>query len=146
MVIVGTSRLTHPTTSCSRRADRPRAGPTWELRSVVPAVIRCSLARPRGRAPWYLRGGTEDVDPERTGLQGGAASGETQRSDEGPASLRCVQALRGGVHGGAPAGEPPPWVGDQGPVPHDDTQKITDRRAFPAPHTRADRRRRFGHR
>src|SRR5437763_16670454 len=123
MVIVGTSRLTHPTTSCSRRADRPRAGPTWELRSVVPAVIpflqSCGVLSP-GPGPRPVvppgrnrgRGPGADRPPEGRCLRRGAASGETQRPDEGPASLRCVQALRGGVHGGAPAGEPPPWVGD----------------------------------
>ena len=84
--------------------------------------------------------------PERTGLQRGtAASGEAQCPGEGPASLRCVQALRGGVHRGPPAGEPPPRIGHQGPGPGDDTQQIADRSARPAPHTGADRDRRFGH-
>src|SRR3954453_8214706 len=104
MVIVGTSRLIHPTTSCSRRAARPGAGPTVLLRSVV-------LVLPtRRRARGHLRGGAEDVGPERTGLERGAAA---QCPDEGPASLRCVQALRRGVQGGAPAGEPPPRIRDE---------------------------------
>jgi hypothetical protein len=86
------------------------------------------------------------MGPERTGIHRGAtASGETQRPGEGPASLRCVQALRGGVHGGAPTGESPARIGDQLPVPHDDTQQVTGRSACPAPHTGADRFRRFGH-
>jgi hypothetical protein len=86
------------------------------------------------------------VVPERTGLQrNAAASGETQRPGEGPASLRCVQALPGGVHRCPPAGEPPPRVRDQSPGPLDDTQQIRDRSALPAPHTGAYRDRRFGH-
>ena len=86
------------------------------------------------------------MGPERTGLQGGTgASGETQRPGEGPASLCCVQALRGGVHGCAPPGERPPRIRDQGPGPDDDTQQIADRSALPAPHTGAYRDRRFGH-
>ena len=84
--------------------------------------------------------------PERTGLQRRtAASGEAQRTWEGPASLCRVQALRRGVQGGTPAGEPPPWIRDQGPVPGDDTQQFGGRSARPAPHTGADRFRRFGH-
>ena len=84
--------------------------------------------------------------PERTGLQRGtAASGEAQRPDEGPASLRCVQALRGGMHRRSPSGEPPPRIRDQSPRPDDDTQQIADRSALPAPHTGAYRNRRFGH-
>ena len=84
--------------------------------------------------------------PERTGLQRDtAASGEAQRPDEGPASLRCVQALRGGVHRGPPSGEPPPGIRDQSPGPDDDTQQVADRSALPAPHTGAYRDRRFGH-
>ena len=83
--------------------------------------------------------------PERTGLQRGAASGEAQRPDEGPASLRCVQALRGGMHRGSPSGEPSPGIRDQGPGTGDDTQQFVDRRALPAPHTGAYRDRRFGH-
>ena len=84
--------------------------------------------------------------PERTGLQRGtAASGEAQRPNEGPASLGCVQALRGGVHGRPPSGEPPPRIRDQGPGTDDDTQQITNRSALPAPHTGAYRDRRFGH-
>jgi hypothetical protein len=86
------------------------------------------------------------VVPERTDLQQGTtASGEAQRPDEGPASLRCVQALRGGMHRGPPSGEPPPGIRDQSPGSGDDTQQITDRSAFPAPHTGAYRDRRFGH-
>jgi hypothetical protein len=86
------------------------------------------------------------VGAERTGLQrGAAASGETQRPAEGPASLRCAQALRGGVHRRSPAGEPPPWIRDQGPGADDDTQQIGGRSALPAPHTGADRLRRFDH-
>jgi hypothetical protein len=89
------------------------------------------------------RGGcAENVVPERTGLQGGTAA---QCPGEGPASLRCMQALRCGVHGGSPAGEPTPWIGDQGPVTRDDTQQLGDRSAVPATHTGAHRDRRFGH-
>ena len=80
--------------------------------------------------------------PERTGLQRGAAS---QRPREGPASLRRVQALPGGVHRRSPAGEPPPWIRDQGPGSGDDTQQISDRSALPASHACAHRFRRFGH-
>ena len=84
--------------------------------------------------------------PERTGLHCGAtASGEAQRAGECPASLRCVQALRRGVQGCSPAGEPPPRIGDESPFPGDDTQQLGDRSARPAPHTGADRDRRFGH-
>ena len=86
--------------------------------------------------------GAEDVVSERTGLQRGAAA---QRPEKGPASLRCVQALRVGVHGGPPAGEPPPRIRDEGPVPGDDTQQVGDRSARPAAHTGAHRDRRFGH-
>jgi hypothetical protein len=86
------------------------------------------------------------VGSERTGLHRGAGtSEEAQRPGEGPASIRRVQALRGGVHRCSPAGEPPPGIRDQGPGPDDDTQQITDRSALPAPHTGADRLRRFGH-
>ena len=60
--------------------------------------------------------------PERTGLQRRAASGEAERTSEGPASLRCVQALRGGVYRGPPSGEPPPRIRDQGSGSDDDTQ------------------------
>lgn len=84
--------------------------------------------------------------PERTGLQRRTASGEAERSWEGPASFGCAQALRGGVHGGAPTGEPSTWIRDQGPGPDDDSQQFIGRRALPAPHARADRRRRFDHR
>ncbi len=83
--------------------------------------------------------------PEQTGLQGRTASGEAERSWEGPASFGCVQALRGGVHGGSPAGEPPPRIRDQGPGPGDDSQQFNGRRAFPAPHAGADREGRFDH-
>ena len=84
--------------------------------------------------------------PERTGLQcGTAASGEAQRPDEGPASLRCVQALRGGMYRRSPSGEAPPRIRDQGPGGDDDTQQIGDRSALPAAHTGAHRDRRFGH-
>jgi hypothetical protein len=63
------------------------------------------------------------VIPERTDLQRGtAASGEAQRPDEGPASLRCVQALRGGVYRCPPSGEPSPGIWDQSPGSDDDTQ------------------------
>ena len=83
---------------------------------------------------------------ERTGLQrGAAASGEAQCPGEGPASLRCVQALRCGVHRCPPSGEPPTGVRDQGPGPGDDTQQITGRSALPATHAGAHRFRRFGH-
>ena len=93
-----------------------------------------------------LRRGTEDVGSERTGLhRGAAASGETQCPGECPASLRCAQALRGGVQRGSPTGEPPPRIRNQGPGTDDDTQQIADRSAFPAPHTGAYRFRRFGH-
>ena len=86
------------------------------------------------------------MGPERTGLQRCAgASGEAQRPVEGPASLRCMQALRRGVHRCSPTGEPPPRVWDQGPGPDDDTQQFSDRSALPAPHTGADRLGRFGH-
>ena len=84
--------------------------------------------------------------PERTDLQRRtAASGKAQRTWEGPASFRCAQALRGGVHGGAPTGEPPPRIRDQGPGPGDDSQQFIGRRAFPAAHTGANRERRIGH-
>ena len=84
--------------------------------------------------------------PERTDLQWGtAASGEAQRPAEGPASLRCVQTLRGGVYRRPPSGEPPPGIRDQGPGADDDTQQFADRSALPAPHTGAYRNRRFGH-
>ena len=84
--------------------------------------------------------------PERTDLERGtAASGEAQRPDESPASLGCVQALRGGVYRGPPSGEPPPGIRDQGPGADDDTQQLADRSALPAPHTGAYRDRRFGH-
>ena len=84
--------------------------------------------------------------PERTDLQWrAAASGEAQRPREGPATLRCVQALRSGVHRRSPTGEPSSWIRDQGPGPRDDTQQIRDRSALPAPHTGAYRDRRFGH-
>ena len=82
------------------------------------------------------------MDSERTCLQRGAVA---QRPGEGPASLGCVEALRSGVHGCSPAGEPPPWIRDQGPGTGDDTQQIADRSAFPAPHTGAYRFGRFGH-
>lgn len=80
--------------------------------------------------------------PERTGLERCAAS---QRPRKGPASLRCVQALRGGMHRGPPSGEPAPGIGHQGTRADDDTQQFGDRRAFPAAHARALRDRRFGH-
>jgi hypothetical protein len=86
-----------------------------------------------------LRGGAEDVVPERTDLQRRTASGEAQRSREGPTSNRSVQALRGGVHRGAPPGEPPTRIGDQGPRPDDDSQQFIGRRALPATHTGAYR-------
>ena len=82
--------------------------------------------------------------PERTGLQR-AAPREAQRTGEGPASLRCAQALRSGVHRRPPSGEPPSRVRDQGPGPYDDAQQIGDRSALPAAHTGALRDRRFGH-
>jgi hypothetical protein len=83
---------------------------------------------------------------ERTGLQrGAAASRETQCPGEGPASLRCAQALRGGVQRRSPSGEPPPGVRDQGPGADDDAQQIAGRSALPAPHTGAYRFRRFDH-
>ena len=86
------------------------------------------------------------MGPERTGLQRcTGTSGEAQRPGEGPASLRCVQALRAGVHRCSPTGEPPPRIRDQGPGPDDDTQQFVDRVTLPAPHTGADRDRRFGH-
>jgi hypothetical protein len=86
------------------------------------------------------------MGPERTGLQGDTgASGEAQRPGEGPASLCCVQTLRGGVHGCPPTGESPFRIGEQCPVPGDDTQQVAGRSARPAPHTGADRFRRFGH-
>ena len=83
---------------------------------------------------------------ERTDLQRTArASGETQRPPEGPASLRCVQALRSGVHRRPPSGEPSPNVWNQGSGPQDDAQQIAGRSATPAPHAGADRFRRFDH-
>jgi hypothetical protein len=86
------------------------------------------------------------VGAERTGLhRGAAASWETERPRERPASLRRVQALRGGVHRCPPSGEPPTGVRDQGPGPDDDTQQITGRSALPATHAGAHRFRRFGH-
>ena len=48
-------------------------------------------------------------------IAGAAASGETQHPGESPASLRCAQALRSGVHRRSPAGEPPPRIRDQSP-------------------------------
>src|SRR5919107_4883745 len=110
MVIVGTSRLTHPTVSIST------CGPAW-CRSDWELQL---LARP-------------DVLPERTGLQRRTASGEAERSWEGPASFGCAQALRGGVHGGAPSGEPPPRIRNQGSGPGDDSQQFIGRRPFQAP-------------
>ena len=89
------------------------------------SVLQFSLFfRPfRPRAPVSLRGDAEDMGPERTGIhRGTAASGETQRPSEGPASLRCVQALRGGMYRRPPSGEPPPGIRDQGPGADDDTQ------------------------
>jgi len=86
------------------------------------------------------------VGPERTGLhRRTTTSGEAQRAREGPATLRRVQALRCGVQGGTSAGEPAPLIRDQGPIPGDDTQQFGGRSARPAPHTGADRFRRFGH-
>jgi hypothetical protein len=86
------------------------------------------------------------VRPERTGIQcGTATSGEAQCPAEGPATLRCVQALRGGVHRCPPAGEPPPRIRQQSPVAGYDTQQFAGRYARPAPHTGADRRRRVDH-
>ena len=82
------------------------------------------------------------MGPERTGLERGTAA---QCPDEGPASLRRVQALRVGVQGCTTAGEPAPRVRDEGPVPGDDTQQLGDRSALPATHTGAHRDRRFGH-
>jgi hypothetical protein len=131
MVIVGTSRLTHPTTSCSRHADRPGAVRLALLLSIAGAVVLPVPVPARRR----LRRGAEDVVPERTGLQRRTASGEAERSWEGPASFRCAQALRGGVHGGTPPGEPPPRVRDQGPGPDDDSQQFIGRSPLPAPHT-----------
>src|SRR5688572_26524247 len=134
MVIVRTSRLSHPTVSC-RHADRPGADPTWNEYELRPRPAPRSLARP-GPCSGDLRGGAEDVGTERTCLHcGAAASGETQRTVEGPASFGCAQALRGGVHRRPPAGEPPPRVRDQGPGANDDTQQIAGRSALPAPHT-----------
>src|SRR3954452_10645040 len=104
MVIVGTSRLTHPTLVLT-----PTCGPASCRSNWGTAVLR--VVRPSGSA---LQGastrGAEDVGSERTGLQRGAAA---QRPEEGPASLRCVQAVRRGVQGCAPAGEPAPRVGDE---------------------------------
>src|SRR3712207_9457965 len=58
----------------------------------------CAVARPGPVDRKRRRRRAEDVVPERTGRhRGAAASGEAQRPGEGPASLRCVQALRGGV-------------------------------------------------
>src|SRR3954449_13597180 len=136
MVIVGTSRLTHPTLVLT-----PTCGPTSCRSDWGGAVLRwCARSGPA------LQGastrGAEEVVSERTGLQRGAA---TQRPEEGPASLRCVQAVRRGVQGCAPAGEPAPWIGDEGPAHGDDTQQLGDRSAFPAAHTGAHRDRRFGH-
>src|SRR5688500_18163384 len=108
MVIVRTSRLSHPTVSC-RHANRPGADPPLELLVIATAADAtvlhlCTTARPGPRSGG-LRGGTEDVGAEQTCLhRGAAASGETQCPGEGPASLRCAQALRGGVHRCSPAG------------------------------------------
>ena len=110
------------------------------------ALLDLGTAARSGPCSGVLRGGAEDVGSERTCLhRGAAASGETQRPGKGPASLRCAQALRGGVHGRPPSGEPPPNVRDQGPGANDDTQQFADRSAFPAPHAGAYRFRRFGH-
>src|SRR3712207_1064955 len=108
MVIVGTSRLTHPTLVLLSTCGP--AGCRSDCDAAVGRVLRPFRVPVRGS----LIGGAEDVGPERTGLQGGAAA---QCPDEGPASLRCVQALRYGVQGGTSAEEPAPGVGDQGPVP-----------------------------
>jgi hypothetical protein len=104
MVIVGTSRLTHPTTSCSRRADRPRAGPTWELRSVVPAVIRCSLARPgaapRGASGEEPRTWTRSGPASRGALPPGRRSARTKARRRSAAcrhsGVGCMEATRQG--------------------------------------------------
>jgi len=142
MVIVGTSRLTHPTVSISTCGPALLPVRLVSLLSIAAAVV-LSVPVPVGRR---LGGGAEDVVPERTGLQRRAASGEAERSWEGPASFSCAQALRGGVHGGTPPGEPPPRIRDQSPGPDDDSQQFIGRRALPAPHARADRERRFDHR
>ena len=114
--------------------------------AVRTAVSTLSLTARPGPRSGFLRGGTEDVVAERTCLHRGAtASGETQRPGEGPASLRCAQALRGGVHRRSPTGEAPPRIRDQSSVSDDDTQQIADRSALPAPHTGAYRFGRFGH-
>ena len=86
------------------------------------------------------------MGPQRTGLQRRtAASGEAQRTWEGPASLCRVQALRGVMYRRPPSVEPPPRIRDQSPRPDDDAQQIVDRSALPAPHTGAYRDRRFCH-
>src|SRR5689334_16020593 len=112
MVIVGTSRLTHPT--CPDSDVRTGLVPD-RLRSCCPAMVRPPGSAPQGASTR----GAEDVVSERTGLQRGAAA---QRPEEGPASLRCVQAIRRGVQGRTPAGEPAPRVGGQNPAPGDNTQ------------------------
>src|SRR3954447_5650559 len=109
----------------------------------MPARLGTAGVARSGLYPGRLLGGTEHVNPERTGLQRSTtASGEAQCPGKGPAALRRVQALRDGVHRGPPTGEPPPWVRDQNPGPDDDTQQIVDRSALPAPHTGAYRDRR----
>src|SRR4051794_2624700 len=117
-------------------------GPAW-CRPDWNCGLSFVVSRPsRSRGRERLRGGTEDVGPERTGLQRATAA---QCPDEGPASLRRVQALRGGVQGCPPAGEPTPRIRDEGPARGDDTQQLGDRSALPAAHTGAHRdRRRFG--
>jgi len=141
MVIVGTSRLTHPTVSISTCGPALLPVRLVSLLSIAVAVV-LPVPVPVGRR---LGRGAEDVVPERTGLQRRAASREAERSWEGPASFGCAQALRGGVHGGTPPGEPPPRVRDQSPGPGDDSQQFIGRRPFPAAHTGANRERRFGH-
>ena len=122
---------------------RGTVGLATAAEAAVPIPLLLPVPAPRSGV---LRRGTEDVGAERTCLHRGAtASGETKCPGEGPASLRCAQALRGGVQRGPPAGEPPPRIRDQGPGADDDTQQIAGRSAFPAPHTGAYRFRRFGH-
>ncbi len=122
-----------------------RAGPTLELLCCSRSAC-CGHSPARIPTPGASGEVPSDVVPERTGLQWSTAtSGEAQRPGEGPASLRCVQALRRGVQGCSPAGEPSSRIGDESPFPDDDTQQLGDRSAHPAPHTGADRDRRYGH-
>src|SRR5215217_6943037 len=115
MVIVVTSRLTHPTVSC-RHADRPRAGPTWEVLIIRPRrpLPRAPPRRYRGRGP-----GADRPPAGRCCPRGGAVPGRRPG----------VAPLRAGTPGrGAPT---PPFRGaaaeDPGPGPRTGRRHATDR-------------------